>query len=459
MNISKIGMGKLARFKNLILELPLIKKLIILAVIIGIGWFSISRVLKNQAQQPQYQTAQAEKGTLITSISASGSISQSGSVSITTQATGTIKEVYIADGDSVTAGQKIAEITLDAESKQKQAAAWASYLSAINSQKTAENAKLTADSSMWSDQQKVLDAQNNLDFKNNNLTNPSTKVAYTDLEKQTIDSALVQAKKAFSASEQKYKDADASINSAKAQVNSAWLEYQQTSATITAPIAGVISGFNLTPGLPISSSQTANSTSTTTDSSASQQTIGTIQVEQGTTQASVNLTEIDVVKVKTGQKVTLTLDALPDKTFTGKVSIVNTNGSVSSGVTTYPTTITFDTSVDTIYPNMAVNATIITDIKNGVVLVPSGAIQTTDGQSTVGVMKNGQVASVQVEVGGSNDTQTEILSGVNAGDTVVTGQTGSSATGSTDAATSPFGNTRGGFGGAGGGSQMFIQRR
>ena len=156
---------------------------------------------------------------------------------------------------------------------------------------------------------------------------------------------------------------------------------------------------------------------------------------------------------------TLTLDSHPDKTFTGKVSIVNTNGSVSSGVTTYSAIITFDTAVDTIYPNMAVNATIITNVKSSVILVPSGAVQTTDGQSTVRVIRSGQVTSVPVEVGDANDTQTEIISGINEGDTIVTGQTGSVTTGSTGAATSPFGNTRGGFGGAGGGSQMFIQRR
>jgi hypothetical protein len=71
-------------------------------------------------------------------------------------------------------------------------------------------------------------------------------------------------------------------------------------------------------------------------------------------------------------------------------------------------------------------------------------------------MKNNQVTSVQVEVGNSNDTQTEILSGINEGDIVITGQTNNSTSSSAEA-TSPFGNTRGGMGG--GGSQMFIQRR
>jgi len=226
-------------------------------------------------------------------------------------------------------------------------------------------------------------------------------------------------------------------------------------------MSGVVSNLSITPGLTIAVSSVSQNSSSNTSSSGNSQTIGTITLEDGTPQASISLTEIDVVKIKPSQKVTLTLDALPDKTFTGKVSAVNTNGSVSSGVTTYPTTITFDTAVDTIYPNMAVNATIITDVKNNVILVPSSAVQTSNGISTVRVMKDGQPTSVQVEVGDSNDTQIEIISGVNVGDTVVTGQTGATTPGSTGA-TSPFGNTRGGFGGAGapgGGGQIFIQRR
>jgi macrolide-specific efflux system membrane fusion protein len=96
---------------------------------------------------------------------------------------------------------------------------------------------------------------------------------------------------------------------------------------------------------------------------------------------------------------------------------------------------------------MAVNATIITDVENNVILVPSGAIQTSNGTSSVRVMKNGQPTSVQVEIGGSNDTQTKIISGISEGDTIVTGQTGGTTSKSTGTTTSPFGNTRGGFGG------------
>src|SRR3990167_3530969 len=130
--------GKLIGLKSWALKASWKKKLAILAVILVIGWFGISRISGQNTQQPQTKTAQAENGTLITSVSASGTVSQGSSASITTQATGTVKEVYVADGDTISAGQKIAEITLDINSQQRQAAAWSSYLSAQNSLKSAQ---------------------------------------------------------------------------------------------------------------------------------------------------------------------------------------------------------------------------------------------------------------------------------------------------------------------------------
>lgn len=462
MDIVKTVRPKITSFKNWIINASLTKKLALSAILLAIAWLGGSMVLGQAKQESQYQTAHAEKGTLVTSVTASGTISAGNSIEITTPQTGVVNTVYVQNGDTVTQGQKIAEITLDQNSQQKQAAAWASYLSAISSVKQAENAKLSADAAMWSDQQKILDAQGNVDYKNNNSVNPSTKKDYTELEKQNIESSLIQAKKSFSASEQKYKDADAAIISANAQVNSSWLAYQQASSGIIAPITGVVSGLTLIPGLPIAYNSQGNTASVNNSNSTANSStkLGTITLESNSLQATVNLSEVDIVKVSSGQKVTLTLDAFPGKTFTGRVTTIDTNGSVSSGVTTYPATITLDTAINNIYPNMAVNATIITDIKNNVLLVPSAAIQTVDGQSAVRVIRSGQITSVPVEIGSSNDTQTEIITGINEGDEVVTGsvlQNGALQQG--QAATSPFsGGSFGGRGTSGRSGQFFINR-
>ena len=159
---------------------------------------------------------------------------------------------------------------------------------------------------------------------------------------------------------------------------------------------------------------------------------------------SLNLTEIDVPKVTIGDKATITLDAYPDKMFTGKVVSIDTVGSITSGVTTYPTVIKLDTDTTTILPNMAVSANIITTTKHDILIVLSSSIQQNqEGVSYVQVMKNGKISEVTVETGISSDTQTEILSGLSEGDIVVTATIKAAATSSTST-TSPFSS----FGGA-----------
>ena len=432
MNIVRAVLGKLVFIKNLFLKQSLVKKMIIVAIIAAIGWFGVRpTIVGSQQQQVQYQTAQAEKGTLITAVTASGTVSSGSSANITSSATGIVQEVYVKNGDTVSEGDSIALIKLDKSSQQQQTQAWASYLSAQNTLNTAKAKMNSLQSALFKANQTFVNGKGTAD-------------------PDTDDPIYIQQRADWLQAEADYTNQENVIKQAEAALSSSWLSYSQLSPTITAPMSGVVSNLIITPGLTISGSGNSTSTtdSTSNSNAESTQTVGTIALKNGTPQASVNLTEIDVVKVKQGQKVTLTLDSHPDKTFTGKVSAINTNGSVSSGVTTYPATITFDTTVDTIYPNMAVNATIITDIKNNVILVPSGAVQTSNGASTLRVMKAGQPTPVQVEIGGSNDTQTEILSGVNAGDTVISGQTGgSSGSASGQQGTSPFGG------------QMFMQRR
>jgi multidrug efflux pump subunit AcrA (membrane-fusion protein) len=137
-------------------------------------------------------------------------------------------------------------------------------------------------------------------------------------------------------------------------------------------------------------------------------------------QLSVSLAEIDAAKVKPGQAVTVTLDSLSDKTFTGQVLMVDTNGAVSSGVTTYPAVIQLDDTAEGIYPNMAATARIITKVQDNVLLVPTTAVQTSNGQSVVNLFKNGQAVPTVVTTGGSDDTNTAILTGLAAGDIIVT---------------------------------------
>lgn len=418
-----------ASFRN-ILKRKVVLGIIILALLGG-GYYAYQNYFV-ASSEVSYQTQAAEKGTLVSSISSSGTITQGSSLAITSQATGVVSAVYVKNGDQVVQGQTVAEITPDLNSQQNQAAAWAQYVSASNNLKNAQNSVRNSQASL----DKTLDDIHLFQYGNGGFDNVGSA------------NETMEQREARTSKEVALNNAQNSLNSAQAQIASSWLSYQQTSTTITAPLSGTVSGMTISQGSAISGSSTSNSSD-----GASSQTLGTVVLPNGKLQATVSLTEIDVTKVKAGQKVTLTMDAFKDKTFTGKVLGINTNGSVSSGVTTYPTVIEFDTTIEGAFPNMAVNATIITSVTDDALLVPSSAVTTTNGVSAVRVLKNGTPESVNVEIGNSNDTQTEIKSGINEGDQVVTGTTGGATGTSTTTTTSPFGG-----GGFGGGAAVRINR-
>lgn len=438
-------MGRLSAVFSWFMSLSLIKKGLVVIVVLGLLGFSGMKVFGQQAQKVQYQTATVEKGTLVSTITASGTIITASSASITSSATGVVKKVYVQNGDTVKQGDKIADISLDENSEQKQAAAWASYLAAQNSLNAAKAKMNSLQSALFTANKKFV---NGAGTANPIVDDPTYIIQRAD---------WLQA-------ESDYNNQQGVISQAQASLTSASLVYSQTSGTVTAPMSGTVSNLTFTEGLSIggtSSSSNNSSSNNSSNNAATSQSYGSIVLEGGQTQAVVNLTEIDVTKAAVGQKVTITMDAFPDKTFTGKVTAINTNGSVSSGVTTYPTTIVFDSAPDNAYPNMAVNAQIITDIRSDVVLVPNAAVQTANGQSTVRVLRDGKEQTVPVEVGNANDTQTEIVSGINEGDVVITGTVSSTSSGSRSQSgtASPFGAGLGGrnagFGGGGGG--VFIR--
>lgn len=416
----------------------LISKVLILGVLVGGLWLGGTKLFGTAKTATQYQTTAVERGTLITSVTASGTVSSGNNSSISTSASGVVTKLYVQNGDTVTKGEKIADISLDASSDRQQASAYASYLSAQNALNSAKAKMNSLQSALFkANQAFVLDK---------GVANPS------DTDKS--DPKYIEERADWLQAESDYNNQAGVIAQAEAAYTSAYLSYQQYAPTIVAPADGVVSNLTISEGAAITNSSSSDSSSSSSSNTSTSQTIGTVAAEQSQLQTKVNVSEIDVTSVEVGQKATLTLDAFPDKTFAGKVVAIDTNGSVSSGVTTYPVTIVFDSAAGHIYPNMAVSAVIITKVKNDVLLVPSAAVQTSNGDTSVRVMKNGQPQQVSVTVGDASDTQTEITAGVNEGDTVVTNSISTSATGTSTTA-SPFGNsgfgvfrTVGGVGGA-----------
>ncbi len=171
------------------------------------------------------------------------------------------------------------------------------------------------------------------------------------------------------------------------------------------------------------------------DAVTSGENVGTFITNQNI--ATISLNEVDAAKVQVGQKVTLTFDAIPDLTISGTVGEVDLVGTVSQGVVTYNVQIGFDTQDSRVRPGMSVNANIITNMKQNVITVPNAALKTQGGVTYVQIFSpalpsdpaNSSAAGIataqvpidqQVQIGLADDTSTEITSGLNVGDQIVT---------------------------------------
>lgn len=140
----------------------------------------------------------------------------------------------------------------------------------------------------------------------------------------------------------------------------------------------------------------------------------------------MNVSELDVSKLKVGQSVTFTSDALEGQTFTGHVDKININGVTVSGSTNYPVTIVID-SGEGLYPGMNVSATILVEELGEVLTIPADALQRPSFVYVAGegaLDKEGKLADAtklqqrEVTAGRTDSVNIEILDGLSEGETV-----------------------------------------
>lgn len=419
--------------KNNIKQNPLLwilkskTRIIILVMIIISAGYLIYKNKANSGQKTQYQTETAEKGNLVVIVSASGTVVAANSASISTQTSGVVKNIYVENGQLVSTGDPIAEVDLDMEGRQRTSAALAGYQNAKNSLDSAQTNLYALQSALFTNWDVYMETAQNSTYQNSDGTPKTDQRQLPEYMIKNVD---------WLSAEAKYKNQQNVILAAQTSLNSSWASYQQASPIVYAPISGTITGLSLQVGSVITA-QTGSS-----GNSASQK-IASIQT-QANPIISVSLTEVDVPKVKIGNKATVTVDAIPDKTYTGKVISIDTIGTVSSGVTTYPAVIKLDTETEEIFSNMSAQANIITKIKNEVILVPNSAVKTQNGQSQVVIMKDGKATPVLVETGLSSSTLTEIISGIKEKEVVVTNTISSQQTTQNGQTRSPFSSFGGG---------------
>lgn len=153
---------------------------------------------------------------------------------------------------------------------------------------------------------------------------------------------------------------------------------------------------------------------------------------------TMSIDELDISDVAVGQEVQITADAVEGTTYTGVVTKVSVAGTTSGGITTYPVTVRID-ETEGLRPGMNVDAEIILESAEDVLAIPSGAVNrgntvliTADSPSAANAVDReapeGYVY-VEVETGISDDSYTQVLSGLQEGDTVAYLQTASGSDG------------------------------
>jgi HlyD family secretion protein len=195
-------------------------------------------------------------------------------------------------------------------------------------------------------------------------------------------------------------DGALSIDIKSAQLNVEEKKNAYNDHFIRAPISGIIASLDASIGDTVNAS------------------IGTLVTKQKI--ATISLNEVDITSVVMGQDVNLTFDAISKLSILGKVYEISPTGTVSSGVVTYDVKISFSDDDERVKSGMSVNIEIITAQKNDILVVSSGVVKTRNNSSYVEVIdefKN--IQRKEVEIGISDDTLVEIISGLKEGDIVV----------------------------------------
>ena len=211
-------------------------------------------------------------------------------------------------------------------------------------------------------------------------------------------------------------DLTESIQSASESLRSAEISMQNlqdamNNYTVTAPISGTIIEKDAKVGDAVKAGDTL-----------------CIVYDLSYLEMSINVDELQISSISVGQKVQITADAVPDKTYVGTVTRVSMKGASNGGTTTYPVTIRID-DTDGLRPGMNANAEIVVAQANNALVVPNAAVVrgsyvlvTKDSPSAANADTAMEAPEgfvyVPVKTGVSDDDYTQIVSGIQEGDTI-----------------------------------------
>ncbi len=442
--------------------------IIIALVVAGIFGFRYFRQQAATAAASSFQTVALERGSLTALVGATGTVRANQTALLSWQTTGTVGQIDVSVGDLVKKDDVLAELqraslpqnVIMAESdlitarrnledlRDSNLVRAKAQQNLVNAEKAVEDAQKKVNSKSYTlASQDVIDvsyanyilAQNEVDRLQSNYdgtahladNNPNRAAALSALAaaKQRRDTALANYNRAKSRPDELDVNlAQANLEIAQANLADMQREWERVKngvdpndlaaaqarveaieatlglAEIKAPFNGTVTEVNVIPGDQVAP------------------TLSAFRLDDlSRLLLDVQITEIDINRVRVGQEVDITFDAILDKEYKGKVSEVGRVGTAVQGVVNFNVTIELIDADADVLPGMTGAVNIVVEKLDDVLLVPNRAVRLREGKRIVYVQKSdGTLDTVEIQIGASSETNSQILSdNLKAGDTVV----------------------------------------
>jgi HlyD family secretion protein len=349
------------------------RSLVILVILVAVaaaglgGWY----YYYGSHPAPTYRTAPVERGTLLATISATGTIEPEEVIDVGAQVAGMIQKFgrdprdstkFVDYGTPVEPGTVLARIDDKLfKADVDQAQAQLDSAKAKVEQAKANVTKAQADL----EQSKAREEQTRLDYLRSERLRPSGTLAQADYEVsragyETAKAAVVSSQAAVVQAQAAVPDAEAAVALAQALLDRAKTNLGYT--VIKSPVKGVVVDRRVNIGQTVVSSLTAPSLFLLAKD------IRKLQVW-----ASVN--EADIGQIHTGQNVTFTVDAHPGEKFKGTVSQIRLNATMTQNVVTYTVVVDTDNSSGKLLPYLTANLQFQISKSENALLVPNGSLR------------------------------------------------------------------------------------
>lgn len=367
--------------------------------------------------QPLPVTAQAAKiGTLVSTFALTGTVVPARQGNLASVISGTVRDVDVQIGDHVTQGQVVVQIddsTLRAQLSQDDAQLAEAQARLRQESATNRGTALTTSSSLQSaqvayDTAVANDQRNESLFRQGYISQQAIDQSRSDLAAASaaLRSAQVAAQNAsMSSGQSSAAQADIASMQAAVEADAAavdTVETQIAQAAVRAPFDGIVTQRNVDPGSLASPGTPL------------------VQVSQlDPAYINVGIPDSDLQYVKAGSQAVVTVDALSGHTWHGAVD--HLNAAAGQGTLTYLARISLPNPDTSLKAGMVANISFIAAHKSGVLIVPRGAIASTDNGSVVYIVQNGKAKMTSVDVGLQAQDSAQISgSDVKAGTLVIT---------------------------------------